>query len=59
MITLDISPLRMTDEQFLRLCSVNRDLRLERTAEGEMLVMPPAGSETGKRNLHISAQLWN
>jgi Uma2 family endonuclease len=50
MITLDISPLRMTDEQFLRWCSANRDLRLERTAEGEMVVMPPAGSETGKVN---------
>jgi Uma2 family endonuclease len=40
-------------EQFQQLASVNRDLRLERTATGELIVMPPTGSATGNRNLDI------
>ncbi|MDP8934147.1 MAG: Uma2 family endonuclease, partial [Cyanobacteriota bacterium] len=38
--------------------AVNRDLRLERTATGELIVMPRTGSDTGNRNLDISGQLW-
>lgn len=58
MIALDIQPLNLTDEQFYQLCLRNRDLRLERTATGELIVMSPAGSETAQRNLSIGAQLW-
>ncbi|NEQ18104.1 MAG: Uma2 family endonuclease, partial [Moorea sp. SIO3E2] len=39
-------------------CQVNRELRIERTSEGEIIVMPPTGGETGKRNLSIGGQLW-
>lgn len=49
---------KVTHEQFQQLASVNRDLRLERTATGELIVMPPTGSETGNRNLDIVGQLW-
>lgn len=49
---------KVTHEQFQQLASVNRDLRLERTATGELIVMPPTGSETGNRNLNIEGQLW-
>lgn len=49
---------KVTHEQFQQLASVNRDLRLERTAEGELIVMPPTGSDTGNRNLDIEGQLW-
>lgn len=49
---------KVTHEQFQQLAAVNRDLRLERTATGELIVMPPTGSETGKRNLDIEGQLW-
>jgi len=34
-------------------------LRLERTSRGELIVMPPAGADTGSRNAGITAQLWN
>lgn len=44
---------------FERLCAMNRDLRLERTAKGELIAMSPAGSETGARNMTLSARLWN
>lgn len=50
--------LTLTHEQFVQLALANRDLQLERTATGELIVMPPTGSETGNRNLDIEGQLW-
>jgi Uma2 family endonuclease len=47
----------MTDEQFYEFCLANRDLRIERTANGEVVIMPPAFSDTGNRNFNIAAQL--
>lgn len=49
----------MTHEQFYQFCLVNRDLRIERTARGEVIIMPPAFSDTGNRNLKIAQQLAN
>ena len=51
--------LYVTQEQFETLAAANRDLRLERTAQGELIVNPPTGGESGKRNLSISTQLGN
>jgi Uma2 family endonuclease len=48
---------QMTDEQFYQFCLANRDLRIERTAKGEVIIMPPAFSDTGNRNSKITAQL--
>lgn len=57
-ITLNLLPvLELTNEQFYELCQVNRDLRLERTANGELIIMPPTGGETGNRNIKIAFQL--
>jgi len=50
--------LHVTPEQFTALAAVNRDLRLERTAQGELIVNPPTGWETGKRNWSISGELY-
>lgn len=59
MIALNLRPtLSLTDEVFERLCQQNPELRLERTAQGELIVMPPAGSESSRQNLSLSAQLW-
>jgi Uma2 family endonuclease len=49
---------KMTQTQFDEFCQANRDLRIERTAQGEVIVMPPAFSDTGNRNFNIAAQLW-
>ncbi|MEO0824071.1 MAG: Uma2 family endonuclease [Cyanobacteria bacterium J06642_9] len=58
-ITLDLSPaLELTDLQFEAICRRNRDLRLEKTATGEIVVMPPTGGDTGERNSSIIGQLW-
>jgi Uma2 family endonuclease len=40
-------------------CQINRDLRIERTATGELLIMPPTGSETGGSNFELAVQLGN
>ncbi|PSO49670.1 MAG: hypothetical protein BRC33_06000 [Cyanobacteria bacterium SW_9_44_58] len=59
MITLNLEPhLQLTDETFEQLCRNNPDLRLERTAQGELIAMSPTGSESGRQNLGLSAQLW-
>ena len=51
--------LQVTQEQFEALAAANRDLQLERTSEGELIVNPPTGGESGRRNLSISTQLGN
>jgi Uma2 family endonuclease len=53
------SVLELTDEQFFQICQANRDLRFERTATGELIIMPPTGGETGNRNGRLNQQLFN
>lgn len=50
--------LQVTPAQFEALAAANRDLRLERTATGELIVNPPTGSETGYRNWNLSGELY-
>jgi len=60
--TINLHPIiEMTDEQFFQLCQANRDLKFERTAQGELIVMAPTGGETGRYNSEIGADLvlWN
>lgn len=49
----------MTTAEFYEFCQANRDLRIERSATGEVVIMPPAFSDTGNRNLKIAQQLAN
>ena len=42
--------LSVTQEQFTALAVANRDLQLERTSKGELIVNPPASWETGEQN---------
>ena len=61
MISLNIPnnmTLKVTEEEFERFALANRDLRLERTQDGEMIVMPPTGGETGISNSSLVARLW-
>jgi Uma2 family endonuclease len=57
LFTLDFSSIRLTAAQFEHLCRDNRDLRLELTSNGELIVMPPTGSRTGLRNANLTRQL--
>ena len=47
----------MTDEQFAKFCALNDILRIERTSEGEIILMPPAHGDAGKRNADLNADL--
>ena len=53
------SIINLTDEQFYGLCQANRNVRFERTATGELVIMSPTGSETGNRNGRLNQQLFN
>jgi Uma2 family endonuclease len=57
-VNLD-SVIKMTDDQFFQLCQNNRELRFERNANGELIIMSPAGGETGNRNGRLNQQLFN
>lgn len=46
----------MTHEQFYEFCQANADLRIERTATGDVIIMPPAFSDTGNRNFNLAVQ---
>jgi Uma2 family endonuclease len=46
-----------SEEDFFEFCQLNKDLRIERTQYGEILVMPPTGGETGSRGSEINMQL--
>lgn len=57
-LVLQMSPaIEMTDDQFFEFCHLNQNLRIERTAKGELIIMPPTGSETGNRNFDLIVQL--
>src|SRR5919202_6498923 len=59
-LVLHLQPIiNLTDEQFFEFCQINRDLRIERTSTGELLIMPPTGSGTGNRNSKLNQQLSN
>jgi Uma2 family endonuclease len=51
---------QVTHEQFEELCAEYPDLRLELTSSGELIVMPPTGPLTSKRNFEILVQfgIW-
>lgn len=60
-IAVNIPPtltLTVTHEQLIQLAIANRDLQLERTVAGELIVMPPTGGTTGQRNADLDGQLW-
>ncbi len=49
--------LTLSDDQFLAFCRQNPDLRIEQSAEGDWIIMPPTGFGTGSRNSEIARQL--
>lgn len=57
--TLDFQSIELTNEQFYQLCINNRDLHIERNANGDLVIMPPMGGETGNRNGRLIQQLFN
>ena len=49
--------IEVNDEDFYAFCRLNRDFCIERNAQGDVIIMPPAGGETSERNAEITMQL--
>ena len=47
----------LTDTLFARICAANPDWRLERTAEGDLVIMPPAGADSSSKNADLTTDL--
>jgi Uma2 family endonuclease len=61
-VTLNLDAItHLTHEEFWELSSSNRDVRLELTEKGKLVVMPPTGEESGNRNANLTTDLnlWN
>ena len=59
-IVLQMSPVvSMSEDSFFDFCQLNSHLRIERTSTGKLIIMSPAGSETGNRNAKLMQQLAN
>lgn len=57
LFTFDITPFKTTDKEFYEFCQRNKDFRFEMTAEGELIIMPPATLETSRKNNEVNFQL--
>jgi Uma2 family endonuclease len=56
--TVRIEPDRpLSSDEFFDFCQSNSAWRIERMADGEIVIMPPAGAESSHRNSGMSAQL--
>ncbi len=60
-LKLNLDTVNFSDEQFYQLCQKNSDLQFERTATGELIIMPPVGGESGNREAEfiIDLGIWN
>lgn len=55
------SIIKLSNDQFYQLCRDNPEVKFERNAKGEIIIMPPTGGETGNCNFEIAADfaIWN
>ncbi|MDX2098349.1 MAG: Uma2 family endonuclease [Leptolyngbyaceae cyanobacterium bins.59] len=58
--TLDLTPIiSLSHEQFYQLCRANRDLKLERTPTGQLIVMSPVGGKSGNLEAELNGAVWS
>ncbi|WP_019507337.1 Uma2 family endonuclease [Pleurocapsa sp. PCC 7319] len=60
-VTLSLKPFidRISETDLEQLCQENPEARLETNSEGQLIIMSPTGSESGKFNISLAAQVWN
>lgn len=59
-ITLNLDPITaLTHEQFYELCMANKDVAMERSPKGELIIMPPVGGGSGKKEADYIIDLGN
>jgi len=60
-LVLHFSPLlkKLNEQEFYEFCVLNKDLRLELTDEGDLIIMSPTGGKTGIRNFALIVAFGN
>jgi Uma2 family endonuclease len=58
-LALDVSSLRLTDDQLLRFFRDNREYQFEISAAGELIIMSPSTPRTDQKNVTITTRLRN
>jgi Uma2 family endonuclease len=60
-LALNLSTLKLSEEQFQELCAANPDRPLELTAAGILVIMSPVGGESGNSELELGTDvtIWN
>lgn len=60
-LTVDLSHIELTDDQFYQLCLNNPDLTIERTKQGALIFMTPVGGDSGNQEMNLGGELylWN
>lgn len=58
-IALKINTKSWTDNEYFEFCQKHKDLRIETNKDGDLIIMPPTGAETGDRNAELTTQLRN
>jgi len=49
---------KLGEDGFYEFCMLNKDLRIELTSAGDLIVMSPTGGETGIRNFELTGSFW-
>ena len=47
----------LSDDEYYEFCVANADVRFERNTQGEIVIVPPAGSESSYQILEVAGQL--
>jgi Uma2 family endonuclease len=60
-VVLCVRPLlgELDDDKFFEFCQLNRELRIERTSDGEVIIMPPTGGDVASFEFRLAAVLAN
>lgn len=56
-ISLQINTKLWTNDEYFNFCQKHKDLRIETNKDGDLIIMPPTGAETGDRNSELNMQL--
>jgi Uma2 family endonuclease len=60
-ILLNLPDGSLSDLEFFKLCQKNPELKIERNATGQLIIMSPTGSRAGNYNAELNTELgiWN
>jgi Uma2 family endonuclease len=56
-LQLKINTKAWTNEEYFNFCQQHKDLRIETNKDGDLIIMPPTGAETGDKNSELNMQL--